>query len=75
MELIWKITGNTSYADKAVQICNARASSLAGIGCQNGSSHDYIMKPVFKDISLLMQQRFREITPDEVRVNLPYSKT
>ena len=30
--LMWKITGNTAYADKAVEICNAWSSTLTGIG-------------------------------------------
>lgn len=39
----WKISGNNAYGDKAVQILNAWAYTLTGIGCINGSSHDFLL--------------------------------
>ena len=43
LALVWKITGNTSYADKAVSILNGWASTLKGIGCNASSSWDFIL--------------------------------
>jgi hypothetical protein len=41
--LRWKITGNTSFADKSVEIMNAWSSTLKAIGCTTGSSWDFIL--------------------------------
>ena len=41
MALIWKITGNTSYADVVVKIMNAWSSTLTQLGCGSGPSWDY----------------------------------
>ena len=38
--LRWKISGNTAYADKAVQIMNAWSSTLTRIGGTNGANGD-----------------------------------
>lgn len=40
--LMWKITGDTRYADKAVEICNAWSSTLEGFS-SNGQGWDYLL--------------------------------
>jgi hypothetical protein len=69
LSLLWKITGNASYATQAVGILNSWASTLTGIGCQNGNSHDFIWQPAFRDTSLLMQQKFCAVTRAGLRRN------
>jgi len=43
--LIWRITGNTAYADKAVQICNAWSGTLTAItsGSDGNGSSDFVI--------------------------------
>jgi len=41
--LMWKITGNTAYADKAVQICNAWSGTLTAITSAGSGSSDFII--------------------------------
>lgn len=43
LALVWKITGNTSYADLAVKILNGWAYTLKGIGCNASTSWDYFL--------------------------------
>jgi hypothetical protein len=43
LSLLWKITGNAPYAAQTVGMLNSWASTLTGIGCQNGSTHDFIL--------------------------------
>lgn len=40
--LRWKVTGNTAYADKAVQIMNAWSSTLTRISWSNGSYDGFL---------------------------------
>uniref|UniRef100_A0A914EHW9 Alginate lyase domain-containing protein n=2 Tax=Acrobeloides nanus TaxID=290746 RepID=A0A914EHW9_9BILA len=39
--LVYKVTGNTTYANNAVRILNAWAYTLKGIGCNASSSWDF----------------------------------
>ena len=41
--LIWKITGNTTYANKAVAIMNAWSYTLTTIGCDAGPGWDWVL--------------------------------
>jgi hypothetical protein len=40
--LRWKVSGNTAYADKAVQIMNAWSSTLTGISWSNGKYDGFL---------------------------------
>jgi hypothetical protein len=42
--LMWQITGNTAYADKAVQICNAWSSTLTEV---TGDSDKYLASGIY----------------------------
>ena len=52
--LIWKITGNTTYANKAVAILNAWSYTLTSIGCSSGPGWDWVLMSGIQAINFII---------------------